>query len=105
MSQKSADSLKFEHSVGLNPILEKTKTIKIGIVFLIPDVEILRIRGYADAGHGSNEDSSSKLIMLVVLIYKNKNASIVHYASWENRIIVRSSLAAEVHALTDCFDF
>ena len=81
MFQISADSSKYEHAVRLNRILESIKTIKIGIVFPMLDVESLCIRGYADTGYGSNEDLSSLLTMLVVLRDKNKNASIIHYAS------------------------
>ena len=36
---------------------------------------------------------------------KNENASIIHCASWKIRRVVRSPLAAEVCALTDCFYF
>ena len=105
MYQISADSSKFEHAVRLNRILERIKTIKIGIVFPMLDIESLCIRGYADAGYRSNEDLSSQVSMLVVLMDKNKNASIIHYGSWKSRRVVRSPLAAEVYALTDCFDF
>eukprot|EP00171_Calliarthron_tuberculosum_P023237 IDg23237t1 len=65
----------------------------------------LCIRGYADAGFASNSDMSSQLGMIILLADDNGKASVIHYASWKCRRVTRSVLAAEIYALSACFDF
>ncbi len=69
------------------------------------DTGTISIRGYADAGFGSNEDLTSQLSTVIVLTDNDNNAIIIHYVSWKSRRVVRSPLAAEVYALSACHDY
>ena len=43
--------------------------------------------------------------MMILLCDCNGSSSIIHYSSWKCKRVTRSILAAEVHALTACFDY
>ena len=62
------------------------------------------MRGYSDTSFTSNKDSSSQRSMLIVLSDKVSNTSIIHYATWKSRWVVRSILATEVYGLSAFHD-
>ena len=89
----------------MNSIVHALKTTVWGIIFPKLDHSSMAIRGYADAGFTRNNDLSSQLSMVVALIDKYRNASLIHYATWKSRRIVRSILEAELYALSACHDY
>ena len=74
------------------------------ILFPKLDLESTSIRGHSDAGFATNQDLTSQLDMVVVLLDKLENAAIMCYSSWKSRKVIRSVLAAEVYALSACND-
>ena len=89
----------------LNSAVKKVKEHPRSLLFPKLDRSSLVIRGYAAASSATNEDHSSQLGMVVLLCEDNGNASIIHFSSWKCRRVTRSILAAEVYALTVCFDY
>ena len=89
----------------LNSAVKKIKDHSRSLLFPKLDRSSLVVRGYADAGFATEEDHSSQLVMVVLLCDDHGNASIIHYSSWKCKRVTRSILAAEVYALTACFDY
>lgn len=89
----------------VNAAVKTLQKHRRGLCFPKLDLSSLVVRGYADAGFSTNSDNSSQLGIVVTLCDKHDNASILHYASWKSRRVANSVLAAEVHALTSCYDY
>ena len=89
----------------LNSVANNLKISPIGLIFPKLDLDSTGIRGNSYAPFAHNKDSSSELSMLIELIDRFSNASIIHYATWKSRSIVRSIRAAEVYALSVCHGF
>ena len=75
-----------------------------GITFLILEAKSLRVVGYSDAGYSSNNDLSSQLGRIVLLINDTCAAAPIIFKSYKSRRIARSVLSAEANAFADLYD-
>lgn len=48
---------------------------------------------------------SCELGMIITLCDNDDNASVLHFSSWKSGRVTRSVLAAEVYALSECYDY
>ena len=105
LSRLKTKDLSSTHIRDLNQDVRELQKTELGIVFPKLDIESVCIRGYSDAGFANTDDLKSQLSIMIFLIDKHCNASLIHYASWKSRRIVRSVLAAELFAFVSCNDF
>ena len=105
LTQTNAEEANEDSILAMNSIVHALKTTVRGIIFPKSDHGSMAIRGYADAGFARNYDLYSQLSMVVALIDKYGNASLIHYATRKSRRIVRSTLAAEFYALSTCHEY
>lgn len=105
LAQLNPESTNEDHVKLLNHAVKHLPNQELGLVFRKLDLESLRVVGYSDASFAGNDDLSSQLGMIVLLMDSKNNATIMHYASWKCRRVTRSILAAEVHSFAACLDY
>ncbi len=105
LAQVKPEDATASHVRTLNSAISHLVKNPRGIGFIKLDAETLQVRRYADASFANNADYTSQLSMVVVLSDAHGNACPIHYASWNSRRVTRSVLAAEVCALSACFDY
>ena len=74
------------------------------IMFPKLEAKSLRIVGYSDAGYSSNNDLSSQLGRIVLLMDESGAAAPIIFKSYKSRRISRSVLSAEANAFADLYD-
>ena len=72
----------------LNSGMNTLKNSPIGLIFPKLDLNSTGIRGNSDASFPYKKGSPSQLSMLIVLIDKFGNESIVQYATWKSRRVL-----------------
>lgn len=80
------------------------KRQKCGLRFIQLNIATTCLTVFVDAGFATNNDLTSQLVYLIILINNDGNANIVHYGSIKLRSVTRSVLAAELFAITHGFD-
>lgn len=85
-------------------ILRCLKDPSRGLNFIALDRKSLRVSVFVDAGFASNNDCSSQIGFVMVLMDSFGSANIIHYGSLKCKRIVRSVLAAELLAMMHGFD-
>ncbi len=70
-----------EDAKHLNSILQLLKTRPQSSVFSKLDYKSIQVKGYADAGFATNNDLTSQLAMVVLLMEKFGHANSIHYSS------------------------
>ena len=105
LSQKRDTNVKEEDFKLLNATVKYLMKNDRGLIYPQLDLQSLKIRAYADAAFGGNDDHSSQLGMIILLCDDLNNCAVIHYNSWKCQRVTRSVLAAEVHAFSAYFDF
>jgi hypothetical protein len=76
----------------------------LGLRFVQLDKDSVRIALFADASFANSDSYGSQIAFVVCLVDEQNRANIVHYGSQKCRRVVRSVMAAELHALVYGFD-
>ena len=97
-SQKRGEKKDQNSAKSLNSAVTYAQNANLGFKFPKLSTETTTIREYSDAGFANNNELKSQLGMIILLVDKYHNASILHYASRKSRRVVRSILAAELYA-------
>lgn len=75
-----------------------------GLIFKPMNPASLEIALFIDAGFATNNNMTSQLGFIMVLMDKDMNANIIHYGSVKSKRVTRSVLAAEIFAMVQGFD-
>ena len=72
----------------------------------IPTLEksSIRVVGFSDSSFANNEDYSSQLGYIIMIVDQNNLAAPIYIRSYKSRRVNRSALSAEVIAFSDMFD-
>jgi hypothetical protein len=75
-----------------------------GLRFVPLDLASLRVAVFTDSSFANNSDMTSQIGYVAVIVDKNNQANIVHWASVKCRRVTRSVLASELYAMSLGFD-
>lgn len=68
------------------------------------DASTARVVGFADASFANNDDLSTQLGHICLLVDDSNRSVPIHFKSYKSKRIVRSAMAGEVIAFSDLFD-
>lgn len=68
------------------------------------DKDSLKLKVYSDSSFANNDDHSSQLGYIVLLVDKTNKCNILHLSSHKSRRVTQSVLGGEVYAFADAFD-
>ena len=80
------------------------ETSGVGIKYVPLDEESSRLALFTDASFANADRLKSQLGFVLVILDDNNNANIIHYGSSSRKMVERSGMAAELHALTYGFN-
>lgn len=76
----------------------------LGLRFIPLDIQTTNMSVSVDAGYAPNNDSTSQLGFLILLVDVNGNCNVLHFGSIKSRRMTRSVLAAERFSLVQGSD-
>jgi len=95
----------YEQLQKLNTAIEWQKNNETrGIRYTKLDVETLQIVIFTDSSFANNEDMSSQIGYVIVIVDDSGRANVVDWKSIKSRRVTRSVLAAELYAMAQGFD-
>ena len=104
MAQATEKTFGHESIKLVNKIIKHLQnTISIRMKYPKLDPISLHLTVYSDDSFNSNNDNSSQLGYIIVLMDKHHRGSILHFSSHKSRRVTRSSIAAENLAFVDGF--
>lgn len=88
----------------LQKILRRVQTTPLTLFYPRLDKDTVFVRCYADASFATNEDGSSQLGHIIVLMDASNRFSIIKFRSGKSYRVAHSAMAAEAFSLSEAFD-